>query len=194
MQNRTLLRSPGTSSSSSSTVAIGAFPSAAVRTKKKKQICEKLEEKFRRPSPHHLEKYSYEPIVWLNATLWLHSTCLSVKRLPTLFGEGLCKSPEARQTVGSQLVQDTRQHFGELLGLGVAGDGEGVGSEGRLNFGIVEVDDCSLICKHVNLQHTKISHFTQQTRRWHRLTLNHNEIWVCTYLFNTRDIVDTEFL
>lgn len=72
-------------------------------------------------------------------------------RLLTLFGQGLGKSPEARQAVGSQLVQDTRQHLGQLLGLGVASDGEGVGREGGLHFGIVEVDDCSLICKHVNL-------------------------------------------
>lgn len=73
----------------------------------------------------------------------------------TLFGQGFCESPEARQAVGSQLVQDAWQHLGQLLGLGVASDGEGVGSEGGLHFGIVEVDDCSLICKHVDLQQTR---------------------------------------
>lgn len=71
--------------------------------------------------------------------------------LLTLFGQGLSKSPEARQAVGSQLVQDARQHLSQLLGLSVASDGEGVGCKGGLHFGIVEVDDCSLICKHVNL-------------------------------------------
>ena len=72
----------------------------------------------------------------------------------TLFGQSFGESPEARQAVGSQLVQDARQHLGQLLGLGVAGDGEGVGGEGGLHFGVVEVDDCSLICKHVDLQQT----------------------------------------
>lgn len=70
----------------------------------------------------------------------------------TLFGQSLCKSPEARQAVGSQLVQDAGQHLGQLLGLSMAGDGEGVGGEGGLHFGVIEVDDCSLICKHVNLK------------------------------------------
>lgn len=72
-------------------------------------------------------------------------------RLLTLLGQCLRESPEARQTVGSQLVQDARQHLGQLLGLSVAGDGEGVGCEGGLHFGVVEMDDCPLICKHVNL-------------------------------------------
>lgn len=72
----------------------------------------------------------------------------------TLFGQGLGESPEARQAVGAQLVEDAGQHLGQLLGLGVAGDGEGVGSEGRLHFGVVEVDDCPLVCEHVNLQST----------------------------------------
>ncbi len=44
VKHYTLKRLPGTSSSSSSTVAIGAFPSAAVKTKK---FCEKLEEQLR---------------------------------------------------------------------------------------------------------------------------------------------------
>lgn len=69
----------------------------------------------------------------------------------TLFGQGLCESPEACQAVSSQLVQNTRQHLSQLLGLSVASNGEGVGCEGGLHFRIVEVDHCSLICKHVNL-------------------------------------------
>lgn len=81
---------------------------------------------------------------------------MSYHRSLTLFGQGLGKSPEARQAVGSQLVQDAWQHLGQLLGLGVAGDSEGVGCEGGLYFGIVEVDDCSLICKHVHLEDTPI--------------------------------------
>lgn len=83
--------------------------------------------------------------------LYRYYTCLSYHGLLTLFGQGLCKSPEARQAVGSQLVQNTWQHLGQLLGLRMASDGEGVGCEGGLHFGIVEMDDCSLICKHVNL-------------------------------------------
>lgn len=81
----------------------------------------------------------------------------------TLFGQSLGESPEARQAVGSQLVEDTGQHLGQLLGLSVAGDGEGVGREGGLHFGIVEVDDCSLICKHVNLRENKV--FQRQQRQ-----------------------------
>lgn len=76
--------------------------------------------------------------------------CLNL--VQTLFGESLCESPQARQAVGSQLVQDARQHLCKLFGLSVAGDGEGVSSEGGLDFGVVEVDDCSLICEHVDLQ------------------------------------------
>lgn len=82
--------------------------------------------------------------------------CCCVACQLTLFGQGLCESPEAGQAVGSQLVQDSGQHLGQLLGLSVASDGEGVGCEGGLHFRIVEVNHCSLICKHVNLQETKI--------------------------------------
>lgn len=81
--------------------------------------------------------------------------CLSDVGVLTLLGQGLCESPEARQAVGSQLVQDAGQHLGQLLGLSVASDGEGVGCEGGLHFWIVEVDHCSLICKHVDLKGTK---------------------------------------
>lgn len=76
-------------------------------------------------------------------------TCV---RLHTLFGEGLGESPQARQAVGSQLVEDAGQHLCQLLGLSVAGDGEGVGGQRGLHFGVVEVDDCSLVCEHVHLE------------------------------------------
>lgn len=86
----------------------------------------------------------------------------------TLFGEGLSESPQARQAVGSQLVQDPRQHLGQLLGLSVASDGEGVGCEGGLHFGVVEVDDCSLIRKHVNLEQDKTVQNQQQKPKQHQ--------------------------
>lgn len=72
-----------------------------------------------------------------------------------MFGQSLGESPEARQAVCSQLVQDAWQHLSQLFGLSVASDGEGVGCEGGLHFGIVEMDDCSLICKHVDLEPIK---------------------------------------
>lgn len=37
----------------------------------------------------------------------------------------------------------------------MASDSEGVCCKGGLHFGVVEVDDRSLICKHVNLQQMK---------------------------------------
>lgn len=70
----------------------------------------------------------------------------------TLFGQSLGESPEARQAVGSQLVQDPGQHLRQLLGLSVAGDGEGVGCEGGLHFGVVEVDDRAVVFDHVHLR------------------------------------------
>lgn len=94
--------------------------------------------------------------------LFCHVACLL-----TLFGQGLCESPEARQAVGSQLVQDTGQHLGQLLGLSVASDGEGVGCEGGLHFRIVEVDHGPLICKHVNLQETKF--FTVKKKKINKM-------------------------
>lgn len=135
---------PGTSSSSSSTVAIGAFPSVAVR---KEHISQQRDRE-------QLQMMLDKQLVSLQRgfrNLYCHVACLR-----TLFGKGLCESPEARQAVGSQLVQDTGQHLGQLLGLSVASDGEGVGCEGGLHFRIVEVDHCPLVCKHVNLQETKL--------------------------------------
>lgn len=162
--------SPGTSSSSSSTVAIGAFPSAAVTTEK---FCEKLEEYFisdeldliwRATPISHTGLTKQKIKLWIYSVIKFYITGLVQNpdiitsfsncyyyRLLTLLGQCLRESPEARQTVGSQLVQDARQHLGQLLGLSVAGDGEGVGCEGGLHFGVVEMDDCPLICKHVNL-------------------------------------------
>lgn len=135
---------PGTSSSSSSTVAIGAFPSVAVRREHISQQCEREQLQMVLDKQLVSEQHGFRK-------LYHHVACLL-----TLFGQGLCESPEARQAVSSQLVQDTGQHLGQLLGLSVASDGEGVGCEGGLHFRIVEVDHCPLICKHVNLQETQL--------------------------------------
>lgn len=92
----------------------------------------------------------------------------------TLFGQGLCESPQARQAVGSQLVQDAGQHLCQLLGLSVASDGEGVGCEGGLHFRIVEVDHGPLICKHVNLQETKF--FTVKKIKYIMMVVTQNDM------------------
>lgn len=94
-------------------------------------------------------------LVFLQHVLRNPAYIINADGVLTLFGQGLCESPEARQAVSSQLVQDTRQHLSQLLGLSVASNGEGVGCEGGLHFRIVEVDHCSLICKHVNLEEIK---------------------------------------
>lgn len=70
-----------------------------------------------------------------------------------VFGQSLGQSPEASQTACSQL--DAGEHLCQLLGLGVASDGEGVGCQGGLYFGVVEVDHCPLVREHVHLQGTE---------------------------------------
>lgn len=72
----------------------------------------------------------------------------------TLLGQVLSKLPEAGEAVCAELVQDAGEHFSELLGLGVASDGEGVCCQGGLHFGVVEVDYCPLGREHVHLQIT----------------------------------------
>lgn len=48
----------------------------------------------------------------------------------------------------------------------MARDGEGVGSQRCLNFGVIEVDDCSLVGKHVYLQEEKIKiQYLKQSNR-----------------------------
>lgn len=110
----------------------------------------------------------------------------------TLLGQGLGESPQARQTVGAQLVQDARQHLGQLLGLGVAGDGEGVGGEGGLHFGVVEVDDRPLVREHVHLRRTERDESLGPTHdgfSWSKGTSNGS-----AHLFDTGDVVHAEFL
>jgi len=46
---------------------------------------------------------------------------------------GLGKAAEVGEGVGAELVKDTGDEFGELLGLATAGNGEGVGAEGALD-------------------------------------------------------------
>lgn len=45
----------------------------------------------------------------------------------------LGKAAEVGERVGAELVEDTRDELGELLGLATAVDGEGVGSEGTVD-------------------------------------------------------------
>lgn len=73
----------------------------------------------------------------------------------TLPWELLGQLAQAAEAVGSQLAQDAWQHLCQLLGLSVACDGEGVGREGRLHFGVIEVDHCPIIFYHVNLRGRK---------------------------------------
>lgn len=73
-------------------------------------------------------------------------------RALTLPWELLGQLAQAAEAVGSQLAQDAWQHLCQLLGLGVARDGEGVGRERRLHFGVVEVDHCPIVFYHVHLQ------------------------------------------
>lgn len=74
----------------------------------------------------------------------------------TLFGQGFSEFSQTGQAVGTELIENGWQHLCELLCLGMACDGEGVGCQRSLDFGVVEVDHCSLVCKHVDLQHQSI--------------------------------------
>ena len=47
----------------------------------------------------------------------------------------LGETAEVGEGVGTELVKDTRDELGELFGLTTAGDGEGVGAEGALDWG-----------------------------------------------------------
>lgn len=78
-------------------------------------------------------------------------------RVLTLPWELLGQLAQAAEAVGSQLAQDARQHLCQLLGLGVARDGEGVGRQRRLHFGVVEVDHCPIIFYHIHLRKRKNS-------------------------------------
>lgn len=80
-------------------------------------------------------------------TLWLWLVCVL-----TLPWELLSQLAQAAEAVGSQLAQDAWQHLCQLLDLGVACDGEGVGRQRRLHFGVVEVNHCSIIFYHVYLR------------------------------------------
>lgn len=71
---------------------------------------------------------------------------------PTLPRELFSQFAQAAEAVCSQLTEDAGQHFCQLLGLGVARDGEGVGRQRGLNFGVVEVDDSPIIFDHVHLR------------------------------------------
>ena len=70
----------------------------------------------------------------------------------TLAGELFCQFTQAGEAVCAELAEDARQHLRQLLVLGVAGDGEGVGGEGRLHFGVIEVDHGAVILDHIHLK------------------------------------------
>lgn len=63
-----------------------------------------------------------------------------------------CQFAQAAEAVCSQLTEDAREHLCQLLGFTMACDGEGVGGERGLNFGVVEMDHSPIIFDHVHLQ------------------------------------------
>ena len=79
------------------------------------------------------------------------SACFRARAL-TLSWELLGQLAQAAEAVGSQLTQDARKHLCQLFGLSVARDGEGVGRERRLNFGVVEVNHRSVVFYHIHLR------------------------------------------
>lgn len=54
--------------------------------------------------------------------------------------DGRCQTLELVESLSTQVVEDARQHLCDLLALGMAGHSKGVGIEGRLDLGVVEVD------------------------------------------------------
>ena len=70
----------------------------------------------------------------------------------TLAGELFCQFAQAGEAVCSELAEDARQHLRQLLVLSVAGDGEGVGREGCLHFGVIEVDHGAVVLDHIHLE------------------------------------------
>lgn len=63
--------------------------------------------------------------------------------LPTILTvcDGGRQTLELVEALSTQVVEDARQHLGDLLALGVARNSKSVGIEGRLHLGVVEVDD-----------------------------------------------------
>ena len=73
-------------------------------------------------------------------------------RVHTLPWELLGQLAQAAEAVSPQLAQDAWQHLCQLLGLSVARDGEGVGRQRRLHFGVVEVDHRPIVFYHIHLR------------------------------------------
>lgn len=104
-----------------------------------------------------------KPFVWRDRDHYSHhnlrghsdivtrNVCFCVCML-TLPWELLSQLAQAAEAVGSQLAQDAGQHLCQLFGLSVARDGEGVGRQRRLNFGVVEVNHSSVIFYHIHLR------------------------------------------
>lgn len=111
----------------------------------------------------------------------------------TLFGQGLCKSAQTGQAVSTQLVKDWGQHLRQLLGLGVACDGEGVGCQRGLHFGVVEVDHRALVCEHVHLQSNSVTgECTKQCVK--KKFVKSVFSWTDAHLLNARDVIYSQFL
>lgn len=85
------------------------------------------------------------------------NVCFCVCML-TLPWELLSQLAQAAEAVGSQLAQDAGQHLCQLFGLSVARDGEGVGRQRRLNFGVVEVNHRPVIFYHIHLRERRKPH------------------------------------
>jgi len=69
--------------------------------------------------------------------------------LLTVHGVGI--HPQLDDRLLAQLGQDVRQHFHHLSGLPVTSDGEGVGRQGSLRLGVVEVNHREVILDDVDL-------------------------------------------
>lgn len=59
---------------------------------------------------------------------------------------------QAAEAVGSQLTEDAGEHLRQLLGLSMARDGESVGGQRGLNFGVVEMNHSPVVLDHVDLR------------------------------------------
>ena len=104
------------------------------------------------------------------------------------------------EAVGTQLVEDGRQHVRDLLVLGVTRDGERVGLQRRLHLRIVEVDHSAVIFDHIHLQpgNIVVKSLVVKPGKTHLNTQDNSEqqrnTLIYSYLFNTRNVADRQFL
>lgn len=102
------------------------------------------------------DRYSHDNLRG-HSDIVTRNMCFCVCML-TLPWELLSQLAQAAEAVGSQLAQDAGQHLCQLFGLSVARDGEGVGRQRRLNFGVVEVNHRPVIFYHIHLRERRKPH------------------------------------